>query len=84
MSNPCRRPRKGPTDIAFVVAFLALSALAYAAFFSGVSKTIRGSSGLDFTDFYLPGQNPWTGAITEPADAQGRFVSLKAAGRSQR
>ncbi|MGO8918964.1 MAG: hypothetical protein ACLQJR_23940 [Stellaceae bacterium] len=61
-------------DVALVAAFLALSAFAYGELSVGASRVVAAPAPLRFSDFYWPGQNPWAGAVIEPAPHE-RFVS---------
>lgn len=53
-------------DAALLAAFLALTAVAYGAFFIGVRQFMT-TPVPEFSDFYQSGKNPWAAAITEPA-----------------
>jgi hypothetical protein len=56
-------------DAALLVAFLALTIFAYGVFFVGASRMLI-SPVPQFSNFYQMGQNPWAGALTQPASQQ--------------
>lgn len=62
-------------DVAMLAAFLGLSVFAYGAFFIGAGRVMTAPAPSQFADFYQPGQNPWSGAVTVPMAPQERFVS---------
>ncbi len=74
-----RRVFERAADIAIVVALLALSAFAYGRVSIGIGTLMESASGVEFTDLYQPGQNPWAGALVEPMPTGGRFASLSRA-----
>lgn len=67
------------TDIAIVAAFLALSVVAYGAFFIGAGRIMTPGVTREFAEFYSPGSNPWTGVVVDPVPPQQRFASTSPA-----
>jgi hypothetical protein len=69
-------------EVALVVAFLALSTLAYGAFFVEAGYVMTASVPTQFSSFYQPGQNPWSGPVIAPT-APEEQVARKAPTRSR-
>ncbi len=58
-------------DAALVVAFLALSAIAYGVLFADADEVMTARVQSQFSDVYRPGQSLWTGVVIAPAPPQG-------------
>lgn len=71
-------------DMVILASFIGLSAFAYDEFFVGAGQLMTASSRMEFADFYRPGENPWAGAMIEPAEPGGRFASLAPSHRAYR
>lgn len=63
-------------DIALLAVFIGLSAFAFGRVSAGVGALMDRAGGVQFTDLYRPGQNPWAGAMIEPLPAAGRYANL--------
>ncbi|HZB93412.1 MAG TPA: hypothetical protein VE397_18335 [Stellaceae bacterium] len=68
-------------DFVVLAVFLGLAAFAYDRLFTGFGEVANGG---EFTDFYRPGDNPWSGPIIAPAPDEGRFARLAPADRPYR
>ncbi|HUH84887.1 MAG TPA: hypothetical protein VLX85_09760 [Stellaceae bacterium] len=62
------------TEVVLVVAFLALSTVAYGTFFVEAGDVMTASVPADSTDFYRAGENPWTSAIVTPTPSQEQLA----------
>ncbi|HWI26196.1 MAG TPA: hypothetical protein VN668_04460 [Stellaceae bacterium] len=71
-----RTPYGRWADAAIFAAFFALSIFAYDRLFVGIGGLLAAPLGAEFADVYLPGHNPWTGTLAEPAPTGSRFASL--------
>jgi len=69
-----RAALKRAVDVAIVAAFLALSLVVYGVFLLDAANTLTSPAPAEFSDFYRPGQNPWTGAI-EPTTPEERLAN---------
>jgi hypothetical protein len=72
------------TEVALVVAFLTLSMVAYGAFFVEAGDVMSTSVPAQFSGFYRPGENPWTGPIVAPATPEERLAGQAPARSSLR
>jgi hypothetical protein len=77
MSKRRRRVLFGrAVDIAILAGFLGLSAFAFSQVSFGIGALVDKANGVEFTDLYRPGQNPWAGAMIAPATSGWRYASL--------